>query len=303
MKRKLLIIIQALLLASAAPYAQNPIEIKQSGTRHGPEKGTLVIIGGGEQPDEIQDRFITLAGGKDKARIIVVTNGSPDTSSYIAKTIDDIRIRLSDKNNVSALSLKTIAQANDPANLSALRQATGVFFAGGRQWRISDVYLNTLAHQEFWNVLARGGVIAGTSAGASIQGSFLWRGDTSGHHVLISDHTQGLGFLRNSAIDQHLLVRNRQFDLVPFIRIAPQFIGIGIDESTAVVVQRDSLEIIGKSYAAVYSADEEDYFLLATGDRYDLKEHKIIKNGKEPDQFEHRRQFLKEQRKYVSHGK
>lgn len=281
MRNIYLITIYIVTLASSVLYAQNPIEIKPSETRHGPEKGTLVIIGGGEQTDEIWDKFISLSGGKEKARIVVVTNASPDTSQYVVKTIDNIRIRLSNKNNVTALSLKTISQANDPANLAALRQASGVFFVGGRQWRISDVYLNTLAHQEFFNVLARGGAIAGTSAGASIQGSFLWRGDTEGYQILIGDHTQGLGFLRNSVIDQHLLVRNRQNDLESFIKIAPRFIGIGIDESTAVVVQRDKLEVIGKSYTAIYnntnSGDPKPYVFLSKGQKYDLKERKIIK--------------------------
>ena len=95
-------------------------------------------------------------------------------------------------------------------------------------------------------------MIAGTSAGASIQGSFLWRGDTKGSHILVGDHTQGLGFLKNSAIDQHLLRRNRQFDLVDFIRQSPDLIGLGLDESTAVLVQKDTFEVIGKSYVAVY---------------------------------------------------
>jgi cyanophycinase len=148
-----------------------------------------------------------------------------------------------------------------------------------------------LAHQEFLNVLKRGGVIAGSSAGASIQGSFLWRGDTRTADIVVGDHTQGLGFLRNSVIDQHILVRNRQFDLSKFIAIAPQFIGIGLDESTAVVVIRDSLEVIGKSYVAINSAEKKEnaspwnieddqtkpFFLLAAGQKYDLKEHKIVR--------------------------
>jgi len=272
---KKITLILSMFLTTIVLSAQNPIEIKPSETRHGPEQGSLVIIGG-TQTDEIWERFIELAGGKDKARIVVVTNASPDSSKYVANMIEDIRKRLGNKKQLSALSLKTIAEANNPANLAELRRATGVFFVGGRQWRISDVYLNTLAHEEFWNVLRRGGVIAGTSAGASIQGSFLWRGDTSNYNVLISDHTQGLGFLRNSAIDQHILVRNRQKDLTAFIKIAPQFIGIGIDEATAVVVQRDNLEVIGNSYVALHSADREDFIFLHKGGKYDLKEHKVI---------------------------
>jgi cyanophycinase len=279
---------------SIMAYAQKPIAIDSTiTTRHGPERGSLVIVGGGNMPDEIWDTIVHLAGGKNVARIVVVTNASPDTSSYIAKTTAALGKRVLSKKQVSTLRLENIREANDEKNLKELKQATAVYFEGGRQWRIADVYLNTLAHQEFWNVLARGGVIAGTSAGASIQGSFLWRGDTFGNAILISDHTQGLGFLRSSAIDQHIFVRNRQFDLASFTKIAPKLIGIGIDESTAVVVQRDDAKIIGKSYAAFYSADSENFYFLNQGDRYDLKERKVIKKEKEKKEFDERQYFNK----------
>jgi cyanophycinase len=271
------IIIALITVASAINvFAQKPIEIRPSETRHGPEKGSLVIIGGHSTSNsEIWDKIIELSGGKEKARWVVVTNATGDDSDTLRSgSIDTLSVRLGAK-NVTRLHLKNIREANDEKNLNALREATGVFFDGGRQWRIADVYLNTLAHQEFLNLLNRDGVIAGTSAGASIQGSFLWRGDTSGHKVLIGDHTQGLGFLRNSAIDQHLLVRNRQNDLSDFIKIAPQFIGVGLDESTAVVIQKDELEVIGKSYVAIYTPEKEDYIFLQKGDKYDLKERKI----------------------------
>ncbi len=278
-------LINSLLLAFSTTLlsiAQNPIEITQAETQHGPEKGSLVIVGGGKQTDEIWDKIIELGGGKENVRIVVVANASGDSSENAsAKLLGDLRTRIGNEKRVSLLNLRTIAEANDPAKLAGLRKATAVFFVGGRQWRIADVYLNTLAHQEFWNVLNRGGVIAGTSAGASIQGSFLWRGDTSGHQVLIGDHTQGLGFLRNSVIDQHILVRNRQHDLSDFIRIAPQFIGIGIDESTAVVVQRDVFEVIGESYVALHGKEQDDFIFLRKGDRYDLKDRKVIRPEKQ----------------------
>jgi len=146
-------------------------------------------------------------------------------------------------------------------------------------------------------VLNRGGVIAGSSAGASIQGSFLWRGDTKGAQILIGDHTQGLAFLKNSVIDQHILVRNRQFDLVGLIKIAPKLIGIGLNEATAIVVQRDTLQVIGKSYVAIYDyntiinsekpheANEKEndliangpFFFLSAGQKYDLAKRKVIR--------------------------
>jgi len=265
------------ILTTISAYAQNPIKIDSTETRHGPENGSLVIIGGGGATDEIWDKIIDLAGGVEKARFVIITNAMGDSTHLYQNEGKAIRERIGD-DRVTQLHLTTIREANDEANLGLIRNATGIFFMGGRQWRIADAYLNTLVHQEFFNLLDRGGVIAGTSAGASIQGSFLWRGDTSGANILIGNHTQGLGFLRNSAIDQHLLARNRQFDLVDFIKAAPTYIGIGLDEATSIVVIRDELEVIGRSVVAIYEPDgEQPFFLLRQGQRYDLKERKIIR--------------------------
>jgi cyanophycinase len=272
--RRLCYFLLCLALASGA-WAQNPTVVNHEVTRHGPEKGTLVIIGGGRVTDTIWNRFLELAGG-EQARIVVITNASaPDDTSYM-RTIARLSERLG-KERVSRLHLNTIDEANDEKNLKELRRATGVFITGGRQWRIAEVYLNTKVHRELFALLDRGGVIAGSSAGASIQGSLLWRGDTRGAQYLIGDHTQGLGFLKLSAIDQHILVRNRQHDLDAFIKAAPEFIGIGIDESTAIVVTGDEFEVIGKSYVAVHQADRERFFFLREGQRYDLKAHKPIR--------------------------
>jgi len=145
-------------------------------------------------------------------------------------------------------------------------------------------------------LLDRGGVIAGTSAGATIQGSFLWRGDTKSSDILIGDHTQGLGFLKNAVIDQHLLTRNRQFDLVDFVKKTPELIGIGLEQATAILVQRDTLEVIGKAYVAIYdyntligngakhvingkenyTASNGPFFFLHEGQKYDLAKREVI---------------------------
>ena len=265
------------LFVVTAVHAQNPIKIDSTETRHGPEKGSLVIVGGGGATDAIWDKIIELAGGQEKARFVIVTNAMGDSAHLYKNEGRILRDRLGDDRAVQ-FHLSNIREANDEKNLELIRNATGVFFAGGRQWRIADAYLNTLVHQEFLDLLARGGVISGSSAGASIQGSFLWRGDTAGADILIGNHTQGLGFLRNSVIDQHLLARNRQFDLIDFVKAAPTYIGIGLDEATAIVVIRDELEVIGRSVAAIYEPNgEKPFFFLRQGQKYDLKERKIIR--------------------------
>jgi cyanophycinase len=294
------LIISSLMLAvigSASFAQQSPITVKSSSTKHGPEKGSLIIIGGnaGSQRD-IWDKFTQLAGGKDKAAIVVVTTASGDSAAFDKKDVDEVRKQTGIK-NVTLLHTSDLKEANSEKFIAPIKNATGVYFVGGRQWRIADSYLNTLTHQAFIDLLNRGGVIAGSSAGASILGSFLWRGDTKGAQIEVGDHTQGLGFLKNSAIDQHLLVRNREFALVDFIKKAPQLIGIGLNEATAVVVQRDTLQVIGKSFVAIYDYNtiinngekhvvngREDYtasngpfFFLSEGQKYDLAKRQVIK--------------------------
>lgn len=263
-------------------YAQTPIQIDtRSTTRHGPEKGSLLIIGGNVgSTASVWNKFVELAGGKDQAHIVVVTAAAGDTAALDQKAVEEVK-KITGIKDVTLLHTKSLTEANSAKFVAPLKRATGVYFLGGRQWRIADSYLNTLTHQAFFEVLNRGGVIAGSSAGATIQGSFLWRGDTSGAQVLVGDHVQGLGFLKDAAIDQHLLKRNRQFDLVDFIRASPKLIGIGLDEATAIVVQKDTIEVVGKSYVAIYDHDtivkkNIPFVLLKEGEKYDLKNRVLL---------------------------
>lgn len=299
--KKLSILILTIASLSYSAYAQrSPITVKRSDTRHGPDKGSLIIIGGnvGSQRD-IWDKFVELAGGKDKASIVVVTTAGGDSAAYDVKAVEEVK-KQTGVNNVTLFHTSDLKEANSEKFIAPLKTATGVYFEGGRQWRIADSYLNTLTHQAFYDVLNRGGVIAGSSAGASILGSFLWRGDTKGAQILVGDHTQGLGFLKNSAIDQHLLVRNRQFDLVGLIKKSPELIGLGINEATAVLVQGDNLEVLGRSVVAVYdhntivnsaekhvvngredfTASSGPFFFLSAGQKYDLKNRIVIKEAR-----------------------
>ncbi|HEY0245694.1 MAG TPA: cyanophycinase, partial [Mucilaginibacter sp.] len=244
----------AFICCSWYASAQSPMQ-NGSPTRHGPVNGTLIIIGGNVgSTASIWNKFTELAGGKDKAKIVVVTAGAGAAAKDDQKDVETVKKETGIK-NVVLFHTSDLKEANSEKFIAPLKDATGVYFVGGRQWYIANSYLNTLTHQAFLDVLNRGGVIAGSSAGATIQGSFLWRGDTRGAQVLVGDHTQGLGFLKNSVIDQHVLKRNRQFDLIDLIKMSPNLIGFGLDEATAIVVHRDTLEVLGKSYVGVYDYD------------------------------------------------
>ena len=214
----------------------------------GPARGSLVIVGGGRQGSEITRRFVELAGGPEAEFVLIPT----------ANEGDDFDLEKLGKE--FAAPLKT---------------AQGVWFGGGRQWRFVDSYLGTRTQREIDAVLARGGVIGGSSAGATIQGSYLVRGAREGNQVMMAKgYEVGFGYVKNVAIDQHVIARNRLDDMPAVIDAHPELLGLGIDEGTAVVVEGDQFEVIGRSKVAVYDGKEYDgkkYRFLTKGDRFDLK--------------------------------
>ena len=183
----------------------------------GPKNGSLVIMGGGGKDrtfPQIFAHFIKLAGGKN-ARIIIVptaTSSSPAHNYQRSWSLDLAKSMGVQK--AAILHSHSRETADTEAFAEPLKTATGVWFGGGRQWRFTKAYGGTLTEKEFHKVLERGGVIGGSSAGASIQGSFLARGDTSGNTIMVGDVQQGFGFMKNTAIDQHLIARGRQKDLL-----------------------------------------------------------------------------------------
>ncbi|NQU32965.1 MAG: cyanophycinase [Bacteroidetes bacterium] len=258
----------------------------------GYKNGTLIVIGGGKLDSSIFMEFKKYAGG-DSAKIIVIPTALDDDyllqdSSYyfIEKSFESHGFK-----DITIMHTRDTAIANTDEFIEPLKTATGLYFLGGRQWRIADGFLGTKAHDEMFKLLDRGGVIAGSSAGATIQGSYLARGDTENNQTMLGNHEEGLGFITNIAIDQHVLARNRQFDMFDILMQKPELLGIGIDENTAIVVKGDEFEVIGASYVLVYDGSfwslegsdlknlpNEDaiFYMLKEGDRYNLKDRKVI---------------------------
>ena len=238
-----------------------------------PSTGHLVIHGGGESPQALEE-FIRLAGGGDAKVVVIPTAAGRDEydqqfeanyfRAFRERGVTDIRLLHTTDRRI----------ANSDDFVAPLADATGVWLTGGRQWRIADAYLDTKTERAVWSVLTRGGVIGGGSAGATIQGSYLIRGDTRGALLVMGDHERGFGFLKNTAIDQHLLDRNRQFDLVAVIRARPTLLGIGLDSDAAILVQGDEFRVIGPGYVAVYDPrlvlETGAFYFLQKGQRFRL---------------------------------
>ena len=268
----------------------SPVSVSRDTTKTtGPEKGSLIIVGGNLQSDSIWQRIISQAGGPDAPIVVIPTAGGED--EYFQNFSSAATLRELGARNVTVLHTYDSAVADTDDFIAPLLSVKGIFFGGGRQWRLVDAYAGTKTEAAFQGVLDRGGVISGSSAGASILGSFLARGDTTSNTVVIGDHTVGFGYLKNAAIDQHVLVRNRHFDMLEITNAYPELLGLAIDEDTALVVQGSEAEAIGSTYAIVYdggfwsregtfdrqlpSPDARFYF-LKSGDRYDLAARKVI---------------------------
>jgi cyanophycinase len=262
---------------------------QEAAITEGYKKGSLIVIGGGQVGEDIMSEFRNLAGG-DAAKIVVIP-----TAFVTNNQIDSLRLKsIFEKNgftDISILHTTDKAVANTEHFIKPIKEATGIYFMGGRQWRIADGFLNTKAHDEMFKLLDRGGVIAGSSAGATIQGSYLARGDSKNNQIMMGDHEVGLGFISNIAIDQHVIARNRQFDMFSILENKPELLGIGIDESTAIVVKGGTFRVIGKSYVIMYDNsfwsregsnlkqlpdNNKLFYYLRSGDKYDLRARKVI---------------------------
>jgi cyanophycinase len=262
-----LFVIGAISLLAIAALAQS-----NNATQVGPTKGSLVVVGGGKIPASISDRFIELAGGRN-AKIVYIPTAGED--QQLNNQTGDESPRLFGLKNVTVLHTRDRKVADTEAFAAPIREASGVWFGGGRQWRLVDSYADTLTLKEIWKVLERGGVIGGSSAGASIQASYLVRGAREGNTVMMAKgYEAGFGFLRGVAVDQHINTRRREKDLAEVITAHPELLGIGIDESTAIVVKGDNFEVIGAGQVAITdgkSHEGRSFYFLTPGERFDLK--------------------------------
>jgi len=250
-------------------------------------KGKLIIIGGGTIPDSLFEFFAAHCGGKDQPVVYIPTATSDE--KYIQEGGHLVKFTSRGFRNLSTIHTRDKAKAAVPENIALLRKAKGIFFGGGDQDLIAAAYGNTQLYKEMLALLDRGGVIMGTSAGATIMGALLVGGDARKDLTKKFPFQPAFSFIQNVDIDQHVLVRNRQFDLIPVIEAYPTHLGVGIDESTAIIVEGHQFKVWGNSYAMVYDAKDwanqkasygkvlKPFKMLYSGQAFDFNTHQIIK--------------------------
>jgi cyanophycinase len=210
----------------------------------GSRPGALVIVGGGGLPAPIRDCFLELAGGK-LARLVVI----PTASARFEKTGVSRSYNFWKSQDVASVVLMHAhrhEEADRPEFVRPLAEATGVWLTGGDQSRLAAVYHGTAVERELMRLLARGGVVGGTSAGASIMSSVMITGGNPSARV-----GEGFGLLPGVVIDQHFSQRNRLDRLLGVLAGHPDYTGLGIDENTAVVIQGHSLRVLGEQTVRV----------------------------------------------------
>ena len=236
------------------------------GGSEGPH-GSLVIVGGGPRPRELRERFVQLAGGAGRANIVVFAMASEEGKESGEEEAATLRAMGADAQSLYL----TRAEADADSNVARVAKATGIWFGGGDQARLTAALKGTRIEAMMHQRYAARAVIGGTSAGAAVMSAVMLTGDERrrGGDRYPSDSSDafmtiarenvvtvpGFGFVTNAVVDQHFFRRKRHNRLISVVLENPALIGVGIDESTALVV--DSVgrwTVIGASAVIVYDA-------------------------------------------------
>lgn len=272
------------------------------------QKGYLLIIGGGKRPDLVMKKFIELADGFSGGKILVLPMASADpkeTGEYQSH-----QLRLLGAKNVDFLIVHR-EEADEDSMVAKLNDVKGVFFSGGSQSRIIRAIGGSAFARKLKEIYHNGAVIGGTSAGAAVMSKIMITGDEKrpdenpnrvfakieGDNIVTID---GLGFLENVIIDQHFLKRKRHNRLISLVLEHPDKVGMGIDESTALLVHPDGkFEVLGESCVVIYdarkakvapfdstktfnlSASNITMHVLTNGYIYDLNKNEVISPNEE----------------------
>jgi cyanophycinase len=265
--------------ASFATRHQSP-SLSGGGLRVGPAHGTVLLIGGGDPDPDLIATLIRLAGGPDSLIVDVPTADGKATYGQDWQTAR--ALRAAGAKHVLVLHTLDRSVANADSFVAPLEHAGAVLFDGGRQWRLVDAYAGTKTERAFRSVIDRGGMIGGSSAGASILASFLLRGDTANAEIVVGNHQSGFGYLRNTAVDQHVVARQRIGDIVDsLLPRHPELLGISIDESTALIVRGDTGTVLGRSKvffsgARIATDAGKPFVTLRSGDAFDLGSRQVL---------------------------
>lgn len=262
-------------------------------------KGHLVIIGGGDKTSYIMQKIVDLAGGRD-AKIIIIPNASSEPKESAEYNVEEFK-------NLGCTSIDYIMfnreGADEDSIVEKLNGATGIFFSGGDQSYLTRDMLGTKLLDKVYEIYNNGGVISGTSAGAAVMSKLMITGnelinkDSTESFISIQKNNvevkEGFGFIKSAFIDQHFIKRKRLNRSISIVLENPDLLGIGIDESTCIVVYPDeTFEVLGENQVMIFDATNScdikqdknrnlgghniKMHLLISGDKFDLESREVI---------------------------
>ncbi len=224
------------------------------------KKGYLLIVGGGHRPVAALQKFVALC---DNGPILVITAASAEPFEAGSRLVKEFRN--SGATDVSWLHIETPDAANADSTLAQINRCRGIFFSGGVQQRLMQRLGGTRAESAIRTIYANGGIIGGTSAGAAVMSRIMITGNelvhkdsTDSFSTIQSGNIEtqsGFGFVDQAIIDQHFVKRKRNNRLISCILEHPEWLGIGIDESTAILLHPDNHFVVyGIGTVLIYDA-------------------------------------------------
>jgi cyanophycinase len=263
MKRFSTVILAALAAVAAVALARTDA----GAAPHGVRRGYLFIVGGGPQPPALVQRFVDLAGGRGKAKIVVFAMASSDGRASGEEKAADLRKLGAQAENIYV----DHDEANSDAVVQRMAGVTGVWFGGGDQLLLTRALLGTRVERAIHERYRAGAVIGGTSAGAAVMSTPMLTGEethvggvrppadsTDAFMTIARDNVvtvNGFGLIEGAIVDQHFLRRRRHNRLISVVLEKAPHLGVGIDESTALIVHPDGhWSVLGESAATVYDA-------------------------------------------------
>jgi cyanophycinase len=235
--------------------------------------GHLLIIGGNGTTDEIVKRAVELGGGaKGSVAIFPQASELPETGPDAVKTW-----------TAAGLGAAVVVDPKDPAAVKAVKDATFIWFPGGDQNRLTKALENTGIPEAIRARYAEGALVGGTSAGAAVMSRLMLTGEADLQNITAgkTETAPGLALFPDVIVDQHFLKRQRANRLISAVLDHPDLVGIGIDETTAVLVSGRTFEVLGKNSVVVIDArraavDKVPAGQLATGRNLTLS---VLKAG------------------------
>lgn len=242
--------------------------------------GIQIVTSGGQVSEEL---FIKLLNDPNAKVVFIPTAASelrsqnkiiwnPDKEENKNEFRDDMLKRFK-LNRITMLHTRDRKIADSEDFIKPLREAKAVWISGGNPGRFTSVYLGTKVEKELKALLKRGGIVAGESAGAIVQGSYTIRGNPDKPVLMVKGSEKGLGILKDVAINPHLTGAKRENELVTIIDKYPKLLGIGIDDDTGLIIKDGIGEVFGTGRVAVYDNKKHKsnwYYWLKAGDKFDF---------------------------------